>query len=78
MSQRERDRLVVVRQVVGGELRVGQGARRLELSRRQMRRLVRAYEREGDASVMHGLRGRPSNRRLDGALRTAALVPSVG
>ena len=74
MSQRERDRLVVVRQVVGGELRMGEGARRLELSKRQMRRLVRAYEREGDESVIHGLRGRSSNRRLDGALRTAALA----
>jgi hypothetical protein len=74
MSQRERDRLVVVRQVVGGELRMGEGARRLELSKRHMRRLVRAYEREGDGSVIHGLRGRPSNRRLDGALRSVALA----
>ena len=73
MSQWERDRLVVTRQVVGGELRMGEGARRLGRSKRQMRRLVRAYERDGDGSVIHGLRGRPSNRCLEGDLRATAL-----
>ncbi len=74
MSQRDRDRLVVVRQVAGGELTVSEGARRLGLSTRQMRRRVRSYEAVGDASVMHGLRGRPSNRRLSGELRAKAMA----
>ena len=74
MSQRERDRMVVVQQVVGGELKVNEGARRLGLSTRHMRRVVRRHERGGDESLIHGLRGRPSNRRLDGELRAAALA----
>lgn len=73
MSQKERDRLVVVRQVAEGELTVVEGARRLRLGIRQMRRQVRAYEQEGDLSVIHGLRERPSNRRLCEALREKAL-----
>jgi hypothetical protein len=73
MSQRERDRLVVVRQVAEGKLTVAEGARRLGLGVRQMRRCVRAYERVGDASVIHGLRERPSNRRLSEVLRDKAL-----
>ena len=73
LSQRERDRLVVVRQVAEGELKVVEGARRLRLGTRHMRRLVRRYEAEGDGAMSHGLRGRPSNRRLDEGLRTRAL-----
>ncbi len=64
LSQRERDRLVVVRQVAEGQLRVLEGARRLKMGTRHMRRLVRRYEAEGDCALSHGLRGRPSNRRL--------------
>ena len=74
MSQKERDRLVLIRQVVEGDLTMAEGARRLKLSKRHMRRLVRAYEREGDESLVHGLRGQPSNRRLDGELRAWALA----
>jgi hypothetical protein len=73
LSQRDRDRLVVLRQVVGAELTVAEGARRLHLGTRHMRRLVRRFEREGDESVVHGLRGRPSNRRLGDELREGAL-----
>lgn len=73
LTQRERDRLVVMRQVASGELKVAEGARRLMLGTRHMRRLVRRFEREGDAAVVHGLRGRPSNRRLDEELRRKAL-----
>jgi transposase-like protein len=73
LSQRERDRLVVLRQVAEGRLKVAEGARRLGIGTRQMRRQVRRYEAEGDGSVIHALRSRPSNRRLDGELRRKAL-----
>jgi hypothetical protein len=38
-----------------------------------MRRLLREFERDGDESVIHGLRGQLSNRRLEQALRDQAL-----
>ncbi len=38
-----------------------------------MRRLVRRFEKEGDAAVIHRLRGRPSNRRVKGEVRVRAL-----
>lgn len=73
LSQKERDRLVVLRQVAEGEVTVSEGARRLRLGTRHMRRLVRRCEQEGDRIVVHGLRGRPSNRRLASELRRKAL-----
>lgn len=73
LSQRERDRLVVVRQVAQGQLSKAEGARRLGMGVRHLRRLVGRYEAEGDRAMVHGLRGRPSNRRLAGPTRQKAL-----
>jgi len=73
LSQKDRDRLVVVREIGEGRVSMSEGARRLRIGVRQMRRLQRRYEREGDRVVVHGLRGRPSNRRLRAELRARAL-----
>jgi transposase len=73
LSLSERDRLAVVRQVAEGLWTVAEGARRYGVGIRQMRRVMRRFERHGDAVVVHGLRGRPSNRRLPAELRAAAL-----
>jgi transposase len=69
MSQRERDRLVVLRPVLSGTRSVAEAARLLGLCPRQVRRLVGALREGGDAALVHKLRGRPSNRRLDDDLR---------
>lgn len=74
LSLKERDRLVVLRQLDHGELTVAEAARRLGRTTRHVRRLLRRFEREGDGVVMHGLRGRPSNRRLNPTLREQALA----
>ena len=73
LSQKERDRLVHLRLVHAGQLSVAEGARRAGVGRRHFRRLVRRFEAEGDAVVVHGLRNRASNRRLNERLRERAL-----
>jgi hypothetical protein len=74
MSQRDRDRLVILHQVRQGQLSVCEGARRAGLGTRHFRRLLRRFEADGDRVVVHGLRGRTSNRRLDEDLREKALA----
>lgn len=69
MSQRERDVLRVVRSVTQGERTQAEAARLLRLSVRQVRRLQRKVEADGDQAVVHKLRGRPSNHRLDVGFR---------
>jgi|SRR5262245_36608972 len=71
--QRDRDRLAVIRGVISGDLGVGAAARRMSLSARQVRRLVRRVRQEGDRGVIHGLRGRVSNRRLPQRLKKQAM-----
>jgi transposase len=64
MSGAERERLVVVRLIVSGQLSLGAGAARLGLCVRQMKRLVRRYRDEGDGGLVSRQRGRASPRRL--------------
>ena len=61
MSQRERDRLVVIRSVNDGKRSQVEAARVLGISTRQVRRLQRRVTKEKDSGVIHKLRGRPSN-----------------
>jgi hypothetical protein len=74
MNQRERDTLSVMKPVLEGTRTQAEAARLLDLSVRQVRRLQRRLEAEGDAAVVHRLRGKPSNRQAKGALRDAALA----
>lgn len=64
MSQRERDRLKVLHEVRKRKLTQVEAAGQLKLSVRQVRRLVGKMEELGDRAVVHGLRGRKSNRRI--------------
>jgi transposase len=73
MSQRERDRSRVLRSVLEGQRTQVEAARLLSLTTRQVRRLVQRLQQEGDAALVHGLRGRPSNRRMDAKLRSRVL-----
>lgn len=73
MSLRERDRLVVLNQVLDGLLDVPAAAERLHLSARHVRRLLSGLASEGDHALVHGSRGRPSNHRKPAALRARVL-----
>src|ERR1700730_8717047 len=64
LSQRERDRLRVLQDVEQGHVTQVEAARRIHLCDRQVRRLLLRLQEQGDRAVIHGLRGRPSNRRF--------------
>ena len=63
MTQRDRDRLVVLKKALKKLIKQSQAARELDLSSRQVRRLLHGLKEEGDKVVIHGLRGRSSNRK---------------
>ena len=62
LSKRERDRLVVFRQVKEGKLKQKAAAQQLGLSQRWVKKLIKRVREEGDRGLAHRLRGRPSNR----------------
>jgi hypothetical protein len=74
LSQEERDRLHVLRELEQGRFRQVAAAQRMKLSDRQVRRLLLRLRKEGDRAVIHGLRGRPSNRKFDVSLQRKVLA----
>jgi DNA-binding Lrp family transcriptional regulator len=73
MTQRDRDRLVVLKKAQRKLITQSQAARELDISERQVRRLLVRLREAGDKSVIHGLRGRESNRRLSAEVREKAV-----
>ena len=73
MSQQERDRLKVLHGVQQGQFSQAKAAQLLNLTVRQVRRLQQRLADQGDAGLVHRLRGQPSNRQLDDKFRRRVL-----
>ncbi|MCL5259319.1 MAG: ISNCY family transposase [Nitrospirae bacterium] len=73
MTAKERKRLHVLRSVLEGTVSRKEGADLLEISERQMGRLVGRVRRDGDAGVVHRGRGKPSNRKTPPEVRRQVL-----
>lgn len=73
MSQKERNRLLVMHQIQEGVLNIVEAAERMGVSYRQARRIAKRFEKSGEAGLVHGSRDRISNRRLDADLKREAL-----
>ena len=65
MTQRDRDRLVVLKKAQKKLITQQQAAAELGMTARQVRRMLRRLKKEGDKAVIHKLRGQPSNRKTD-------------
>jgi len=64
MTQADRDRLVTLKKAKRKLITQGEAAEELGVSRRHVKRMLKALKKRGDQSVIHGLRGKPSNRRV--------------
>lgn len=69
MTQRDRDRLVVLKKALKKHITQSQAAHELGISGRQVKRLIRGLREKGDRAVIHGLRGRPSPRKTSAKKR---------
>ncbi len=69
MSQQDLSRVETLMHVVSGRMTVTQAARLMSVSRRHAHRLLTRYLDDGSSGLLSRRRGRPSNRRLDDAIR---------
>lgn len=74
MTQRDRDRLVVLKKAHKKLITQRQAAEELRLTERHVRRLLARLKEVGDRAVIHGLRGRSSNRKLSEDIRSRAIT----
>jgi len=73
MTQTDRDRLVDLRKAKEKKMTQHQAAEELKISERQVRRQLVKMRRKGDGAVIHGSRGRRSNRRSKDEKRQKAI-----
>src|SRR4029077_7891887 len=73
MSQEERDWLDWMKRARDGKMTQREGGERMGLSERGVRKLLRRMKTQGDAVVVHGLRGQASNRKIDPQVQAKAI-----
>ena len=73
MSKKELSRTQVMRQLDEGRIKQRHAAEQLNVSIRQVKRLLKAYRRFGDQGVLSKKRGRPSHHQLDPQIKHDAL-----
>src|SRR5712671_5435869 len=73
MTQAERDRLVTLKKAKKKLITQIAAAEELGLSVRQVQRLLEALKERGDKAVIHALRGRPSNRKIEAKIEQRAV-----
>src|SRR5438045_124574 len=77
MSRSERRCWEAMSQVGLGKVTLKKGSELLGFGYRQVKRVWSRYQAEGDAGLVHRLRGRKSNRRGDSRLRKRVLARYV-
>jgi hypothetical protein len=73
MTQADRDRLVALKKVKRKLITQREAAEELELSIRQVQRLLYGLKDRGDKAVIHGLLGKASNRRIEEKIERQAV-----
>src|ERR1700674_325253 len=73
MNQEERDWLEWLKRVQDGVITQAQAAKNMGVSERWVRKLLVRMKTDGDGVVVHGLRGRASNRQIDPQTQARAI-----
>src|ERR1041384_185309 len=73
MTQADRDRLVTLKKAKKRVITQREAAEELGVTVRHVKRLLYAFKKDGDKSIVHGLRGRSSNRKIDEKIERQAV-----
>jgi len=73
MTQADRDGLVTLKKAKKRLITQREAAEELGLSIRHVKRLLYALKKRGDKAVVHGLRGKPSNRKIQASTEKEAV-----
>jgi transposase len=73
MTQADRDRLVTLKKANKKLITQAEAASELRVSVRHVKRMLKALRDRGDRAVVHALRGRGSNRKIEAKVRDKAM-----
>jgi transposase len=74
MSERDLQRIEILSKVIAGRMTLVSAAHVLDLSERQVHRLLERIRTDGAASIRHKAIGRPSNNRISDGVRDYAVT----
>lgn len=74
MSERDLNRIEILAQIDDGRLNVQNGANMLDITTRQMFRLLKTYRTDGAAAIRHKARGKSPNNQIHKSKRDYALA----
>jgi len=69
MSVKEADRIAIMDKLIEKRIKQKHAALQLNLSTRQIRRVMKIYKEEGKFGLIHKNRGRQGNRGITGAIK---------
>lgn len=72
-TTKERERLAVIQNAIKGTITNELAAKQLQLSVRQIKRLKKKVREEGNSAIIHQLKGKDSNHRIDDTVKDAAI-----
>src|SRR5713226_4050212 len=78
LNSQDQQRIMILNQLLGGELSVAQAASLVKRSERQVYRWKASYREKGAAGVVHGNRGRVSSRRISDEVREQVVALACG
>lgn len=73
MSRREVKRLHIIREALDEQITQTEAARLIDISDRQIRRMIKRIREEGDEGICHRSRGKASNRRIPKTVKERVL-----
>ena len=74
LTPSDRERYDIIRSCIDGDLTNREAGARLRLKVRQVQNLKRAVEKYGEQGIVHGGRGKESNRKIKGAVSKAVVA----
>jgi transposase len=74
MSQKESNRLYVIRQAIDKVVTQGQAAALLDITERQARRIVRNVRQDGAVGICHRSRGKRAHNRIADKVKDKAMA----
>lgn len=78
LNTQDQQRLLVLNRILAGHLSVAEAAPILEVTERQMWRILAAYRKEGAAAIVHGNRGRSPSHRISDEVRRQVIALAQG
>lgn len=73
LNEKEKNKLEVIKKIISKEMTKVEGSNELDLSIKQVNRLIKRFLEEGEEGLMHKSRGKESTKKIDSSIKEEIL-----